>query len=121
MKRGKQQPEMFFPTHSTLSLKTMLAVSSPSRNPHPDVDHVAVAIGVHPDTDQDLYAEPPEDHEGFDVKPVDIWKLHRSLYWIPQSTKTVAPTRSNPPAVQNPFLILAGVTDPESFRVELIN
>ena len=38
--QGRSQPEMFSPTPSTLSLKTMLAASSHDRNSDPDSDHI---------------------------------------------------------------------------------
>ena len=65
-RHGRMQTEMFAPTPSTLSLKTMLATSSHDRNNYPEEDFVAIAIDVHTaflhaDIDQDLYAEPPEE------------------------------------------------------------
>ena len=45
--QGAAQSEMFSPTSSTLSLKTMLAASSHDRNNHPERDHITIAIDVH--------------------------------------------------------------------------
>ena len=44
---GRTKPEMFAPTPSTLSLKTVLAVNSHDQNNHPERDYIASAIGVH--------------------------------------------------------------------------
>ena len=60
--QGRTQPGMFAPTPSTPSLKTMLAASSHDRNGHPELDYVAIAIGVHTaflhaDIDQELFAD----------------------------------------------------------------
>ena len=60
----RTQPEMFSPTPSTLSLKTMLAASAHDRNNDPESDHITVSIDVHTaflhaDVDPDLFAEPP--------------------------------------------------------------
>ena len=73
---GRMQTEMFAPTPSTLSLKTMLATISHDRNNHPEDDRVAIAIDVHTaflhaDIDQDLYAEPPEESE---LNEDEVWK-----------------------------------------------
>ena len=80
----RTQPEMFSPTPSTLSLKTMLAVSSHDRNSDPESDHITVAIDVHTaflhaDVDQDLFAEPPEQDEWYDagLKEDEVWENHR--------------------------------------------
>ena len=59
--QGRTQPEMFSPTPSTLSLKTMLAASSHDRNNDPESNHITVSIDVHTaflhaDVDQDLFA-----------------------------------------------------------------
>ena len=59
------KPEMFSPTPSTLSSKTMLAASAHDRNNHPECDHFTFSIDVHAaflhaDVDQELFAEPPE-------------------------------------------------------------
>ena len=40
--QGRTQPEMFAPTPSTLSLKTILAVSSHDRTNHPGCDYIAI-------------------------------------------------------------------------------
>ena len=44
---GRMLTEMFAPTPSTLSLKTMLDTSSHDRNNHFEDDYVAIAIDVH--------------------------------------------------------------------------
>ena len=64
--QGATQPEMFSPTPSTLSLKTMLAASSHDRNSHPEREHITIAIDVltaflHADVDQDLFVEAPDE------------------------------------------------------------
>ena len=83
----RTQPEMFSPTPSTLSLKTMLAVSSQDRNSDLESDHITVAIDVHTaflhaDVDQDLLAEPPKPEEWYDarLKEDEVWKLNKALY-----------------------------------------
>ena len=53
---------MFSPTPSTLSFKTMLAVSSHDRNSDPESDHITIAIDVHTaflhaDVDQDFFLQ----------------------------------------------------------------
>ena len=68
----RTQPEMFSPTPSTLSLKTMLAASSHDRNNDPESNHITVSIDVrtaflHADVDQDFFAEPPEPDEWYDA------------------------------------------------------
>ena len=85
--QGRTQPEMFSPTPSTLSLKTMLAASSHNRNNDPESDHITVSIDVHTafvhaDVDQDLFAEPPEPDEWYDagLKEDEVWKLNKALY-----------------------------------------
>ena len=45
--QGRTPPEMFSPTPSTLSLKTVLAASSHDRNNRPECDHITNAIDVH--------------------------------------------------------------------------
>ena len=70
--QGRTQPEMFSPTPSTVSLKTMLAASSHDRNNDPESDHITVSIDVHTaflhaDVDQDLFEEPPEPDEWYDA------------------------------------------------------
>ena len=95
--QGRTQPEMFSPTPSTLSLKTMLAASSHDRNNDPESNHITVSIDVHTaflhaDVDQDLFAEPPEPDEWHDagLKEDEVWKLNKSTVRISQSTKIVA-------------------------------
>ena len=66
--QGRAQPEMFSPTPSTQSLKTMLAASSHDQNNHPECNHITIAIDVHTallhaDVDQKLFAEPPASYE----------------------------------------------------------
>ena len=85
--QGRTQPEMFSPTPSTLSLKTMLAASSHDRNNDPESNHITVSIDVHTallhaDVDQDLFAEPPEPDEWYDagLKEDEVWKLNKALY-----------------------------------------
>ena len=80
--QGRTQPEMFAPTPSTVSLKTMLAASSHDPNNHPEGDYIAIAIHVHtgflhPDIDQALFPEPPEEAE---LCEDEVWKLHKALY-----------------------------------------
>ena len=81
--QGRTQPEMFSPTPSTLSLKTMLAASSHDRNNDLESNHITVSIDVHTaflhaDVDQDLFAEPPEPDEWYDagLKEDEVWKLN---------------------------------------------
>ena len=69
----RTQPEMFSPTPSTLSLKTMLAANSHDRNNDPESNHITVSIDVHTaflhaDVDQDLFAEPPDSVEWYDAR-----------------------------------------------------
>ena len=45
--QGHTQPEMFAPTPSTLSVKTMLAARLHDRNKHRKRDYIALAIDVH--------------------------------------------------------------------------
>ena len=85
--QGRTQPEMFSPTPSTLSLKTMLAASSHDRNNDLESNHITVSIDVHTaflhaDVDQDLFAEPPEPEEWYDagLKEDEVWKLNKALY-----------------------------------------
>ena len=85
----RTQPEVFSPTPSTLSLKTMLAASSHNRNNDPESDHITIAIDVHiaflhADVDRDLFAKPPEPDEWYDAG------CHQKK--LSQSTKIVAPT-----------------------------
>ena len=84
---GRAQPEMFVPTPSTLSLKTLLAVSSHDRNNHPECDHITVANDVdtaflHGDVDQELFAEPREAHECYEseLREDEVWQLNKALY-----------------------------------------
>ena len=84
---GRTKPEMFAPTPSTLSLKTMLAVNSHDRNNDPERDYIANAIGVHTaflhaDFDQELFAEPPEPDEWYEseLREDEVWKLQKALY-----------------------------------------
>ena len=83
--QGRTQPEMFSPTPSTLSLKTMLEASSHDRNNDPDSNHITVSIDVHAaflhaDVDQDLFAEPPEPDEWYDagLKEDELWKSKKN-------------------------------------------
>ena len=90
--QGRTQPEMFSPTPSTLSLKTMLAASS--RNNDPESNHITISIDVHTaflhaDVDQDLFAEPPEPDEWYDagLKEDEVWKLNKALYGYRKAPK----------------------------------
>ena len=90
----RTQPEMFSPTPSTLSLKTMLAASSHDRKSDPESDHITVAINVHTaflhaEVDQDLFAEPPEPDESCDagLKEDEVWKLNKALYGYRKAPK----------------------------------
>ena len=92
--QGRTQPEMFSPTHSTLSLKTMLAASSHDRNNDPESNHITVSIDVHTaflhaDVDQDLFAEPPEPAEWYDagLTEDEVWKLNKALYGYRKAPK----------------------------------
>ena len=89
----RTQPEMFSPTPSTLSLKTMLAASSHDRNSDPESDHITIAIDVHTgflhaDVDQDLFAEPDPD-EWYDagLGGDEVWKLNKALYGYRKAPK----------------------------------
>ena len=87
--KSRIQTEMFAPTASTLSLKTMLDTSSHDRNNHPEGDFVALAIDVHTaflhaDIDQDLYAELPEESE---LNEDEVWKLQKALYGYKKAPK----------------------------------
>ena len=95
----RTQPEMFPPTPSTLSLKTMLAASSHDRNSDPESDHITSVIDihrafVHADVYQDLLAEAPEPDEWYDagLKEDEVWRTEQSTVRLSQSTKIVAPT-----------------------------
>ena len=90
----RTQPEMFSPTPSTLSLKTMLAASSHDRNNDRESNHITVSIDVHTaflhaDVDQDLFAEPPEPDEWYDagLKEDEVWKLNKALYGYRKAPK----------------------------------
>ena len=92
--QGRTQPEMFSPTPSTLSLKTMLAASSHDRNNDPESNHITISIDVHTaflhaDVDQDLFAEPPEPDEWYDagLKEDEVWKLNEALYGYRKAPK----------------------------------
>ena len=92
--QGRTQPEMFSPTLSTLSLKTMLAASSHDRNNDPESNHITISIDVHTaflhaDVDQDLFAEPPEPDEWYDagLKEDEVWKLNKALYGYRKAPK----------------------------------
>ena len=92
--QGRTQAEMFAPTPSTLSLKTMFAVRSHGRNTHPDRDYIASASDGHTallrdDIDRAFSSILPEESEWCED---EVWKLHRALYGIFQCTETVAPT-----------------------------
>ena len=78
----RTQPQMFSPTPSTVSLKTMLAADS-----DPESDHITFAIDVHTasphaDVDQNLFAEPPEPDEWHDagLKEDEVWRLIKALH-----------------------------------------
>ena len=80
--QGCTQPEMFAPTPSTKFLKTMLAASSHDQNNHPERDYITIASGVHtsflhPDIDQALFPEPPEEST---LCEDEAWQLHKALY-----------------------------------------
>ena len=92
--QGRTQPEMFSPTPSTLSLKTMLAASSHDKNNDPESNNITVSIDVHTaflhaDVDQDLFAEPPEPDEWYDagLREDEVWKLNKALYGYRKAPK----------------------------------
>ena len=92
--QGRTQPEMFSPTPSTVSLKTMLAASSHDRNSDLESDHITIAIGVHTaflhaDLNQDLFAEPREPDEWCDagLKEDEVWLLNKALYGYRKAPK----------------------------------
>ena len=92
--QARTQPEMFSPTPSTLSVKTMLAASSHDRNNDPESNHITVSIDVHTaflhaDVDQDLFAEPPEPREWYvaGLQEDEVWKLNKSLYGYRKAPK----------------------------------
>ena len=82
----RAQFEIFSPTPSTLSLKTMLAASLHDRNNDPESNNITVSIDVHTaflhDVDQDLFAELPEPDEWYDagLKGDEVWKLNKALH-----------------------------------------
>ena len=89
--QGRTQLEMFSPTPSTLSLKTMLAASSHDRNNDPESNHITVSIDVHTaflhaDVDQDLFAEPDEWYDA-GLKEDEVWKLKEALYGYRKAPK----------------------------------
>ena len=90
----RTQPEMFSPTPSTLSLKTMLAASSHDRNNDPESNHITISIDVHTaflhaDVDQDLIAEPPEPDEWYDagLQEDEVWTFNKALYGYRKAPK----------------------------------
>ena len=91
---GRTQPEMFSPTPSTLSLKTMLAASSHDRINDTESNHITVSIDVHTaslhaDVDQDLFADPPAADEWYDagLKEDEVSKLNDALYGYRKARK----------------------------------
>ena len=91
---GAYTAEMFSPTPSTLSLKTMLTASSHDRNNDPESKHITVSIDVytaflHADVDPDLLAEPPEPDEWYDagLQEDEVWKLNNALYGYRKALK----------------------------------
>ena len=76
---GPTQPEMFAPTPSTLSLKTMLVASSHDRNNHLEREYIAIAIHVHT--------------RSCTLVLTKNCLQRRSVVWTSQGTETVAPTR----------------------------
>ena len=92
--QARTQPEMFSPTPSTLSLKTVLAASSHDTNSDPESDYITDAIDVHTaflhaEIDQDLFTEPPEPDEWYDagLKEDEVWKLNKALYGYRKAPK----------------------------------
>ena len=123
--QGRTQPEMFSPTPSTLSLKTMLAASSHDRNNDPESNHITVSIDVHTailhvDVDQDLFAEPPEPDEWYDagLKEDEVWKLNKALYGYRKAPKLWHQHLVNVLESLNYHPLL---TDPSSFRNDETN
>ena len=115
--QGRTQPEMFSPTPSTVSLKTMLAASSHDRNNDPESDHITVWIDVHTaflhaDVDQDLFAEPPEPDEWYDagLKEDEVWKLNKALYGYRKAPSVLESLNYHPL-----------LTDPSCFRNDETN
>ena len=90
----RTQPEIFSPTPSTLSLKTMLGATSHDRKSDPESDHITIAIDIHTaflhaDVGQDLFAEPPEPDERYDagLKKNEVRKLNKALYGYRKAPK----------------------------------
>ena len=90
----RTKTEMFSPTPTTLSLKTMLAASSHDRNNNPESNNITVSIDVHTaflyaDVDQNLFAEPLEPDDWYDagLKEDDVWKLNKALYGYRKAPK----------------------------------
>ena len=89
--QDRTQPEMFSPTPSTLSLKTMLAASSHDRNNDLESNHITVSIDVHTaflhaKVDQDLSAETDEWYDA-GLKEDEVWKLNKALYGYRKAPK----------------------------------
>ena len=65
----------------------------PRVQPHHSCIDVHTAF-LHPDVDQDLFAEPPEPDEWYDagLKEDQVWKLNKALYTYRKAPKIVAPT-----------------------------
>ena len=123
--QGRTQSEMFSPTPSTFSLKTMLAASSHDRNSDPESDHITVAIDVHraflhADVDQDLFAEPPEPDEWYDagLKEDEVWKLNKALYGYRKAPKL---WHQHPVSVLESLNYRPLLTDPSCFRDDETN
>ena len=94
--RGQErtQPEMFAPTPSTVSLKTMLAASSHDRNNHAEYDRITIAIDVdtaflHADVDQELFTEPPGSDEWYEseLREDEVWELDNDLFGYRKAPK----------------------------------
>ena len=122
---GATQPEMFPPTQSTLSLKTMLAASSHDRISHPERQHITIAIDVHTvfldaDVDQDLFAEPPEPDEWYDavLRDDEVWKLNKALYGNRKAPKLWHQHVDSFLEILNHHPLL---TDPSCFRNDELN
>ena len=75
--QGRTQPEMFTPTPSTSSLKTMLDASSHDRNSDPESNHITVAIDVH--TQHSCMR--------MSTKTCFAWKLNKALYGYRKAPK----------------------------------
>ena len=123
--QGRTQPEMFSPTPSTLSLKTMLAASSRDRNNDSESNHITVSIDVHTaflhaDVDQDLFAEPPEPDEWYDagLKEDEVWKLNKALYGYRKAPKL---WHKHVVSVLESLNYHPLLTDPSSFRNDETN